>query len=490
MNTLINVNKAVPRLPEFQFDTAIDWSLSTGEHWAIIGPNGSGKTLFSNIITGKVPLKNGSITYHFTGENPVYEQIKCATFQDVYSLTDYKNRYYQQRWNSTEEESPTVGDILKKSSDAATLGEFVSFFEIEDLLDKRLILLSSGELRKFLIIRILLLKPKVLVLDNPYIGLDAPSRDLLNSLLDEIVRRSDLQLILILSNPDDIPPVITHILPLKNKKLLPVSAKMDFLDKTALIQELFPTFSSEHTRLLLQEVQKEDIHPFLQKHYYNALKMNDIHIHYGKRTILKNLNWIVRRGERWVLLGPNGAGKSTLLSLVCADNPQAYANTFYLFDKKRGSGESIWYIKKRIGYVSPEVHLYFQSNQNGAQIVGSGFFDSIGLYRKCTPEQLGIARKWMAVFGIEHLSERPFMHMSFGEQRLVILARAFVKNPELLILDEPLHGLDKSNKKKVKQIIEQYCEDNNKTLIYVTHYLNEIPNSVTNQLQLEMSKNI
>jgi molybdate transport system ATP-binding protein len=462
MNTVIDVKGAVPRLPEFQFKTALNWSLKVGEHWAIVGPNGSGKTLFSNIISGKIPLKNGSITYNFIDENAVYEQIKCVAFQNIYSMDDYKKKYYQQRWNSTEEESPCVGDLLKKSGDTATRWEFISLFGIEDLLDKRLILLSSGELRKLLIVSVLLSKPKVLILDNPYIGLDAPSRDLLNDLLDKITKQKDMQILLLLSDPDDIQPFITHILPMENKNLPPVSTNAGFQFPASVDSE-----------------QNASAHP-----YTNALKMENIQIKYGKRFILKDLTWTVKRGERWALLGRNGAGKSTLLSLVCADNPQAYANTFYLFDKKRGSGESIWDIKKRIGYVSPEVHMYFFSNQSGLQIVGSGFFDSIGLYRKCKPEQLSVAREWMQIFGIEHLAERPFLHLSFGEQRLVILARAFVKNPELLILDEPLHGLDKSNKEKVQKIITDFCRQTDKTLIYVTHYLNEIPVCVTKQFCL------
>ena len=184
------------------------------------------------------------------------------------------------------------------------------------------------------------------------------------------------------------------------------------------------------------------------------------------------------------MFGPNGAGKSTLLSLVYADNPQSYANTLYLFDKKRGSGESIWEIKKRIGYVSPEMHLYYMENVPTLHIVGSGYFDSIGLFRKCNDEQNAGALKWMQVFGIDHLKDRPFLTLSSGEQRLALLARAFVKDPDLIILDEPLHGLDVSNKKRADAIIEQFCSRPGKTLIYVTHYPHELPTCVKRTFQL------
>lgn len=212
--------------------------------------------------------------------------------------------------------------------------------------------------------------------------------------------------------------------------------------------------------------------------------MEHVKIRYGSRTILKDLDWEIKNGEKWALFGPNGAGKSTLLSLVYADNPQSYANTLYLFDRKRGSGESIWDIKKRIGYVSPEMHLYYKENVPTLNIVGSGFFDSIGLFRKCNAEQETVALEWMKVFGIEHLKDRLFLTLSSGEQRLALLARAFVKDPDLIILDEPLHGLDVSNKKKAAAIIEQFCDRPGKTLIYVTHYPHELPACVDKRFEL------
>ena len=185
--------------------------------------------------------------------------------------------------------------------------------------------------------------------------------------------------------------------------------------------------------------------------------MEHVKIRYGSRTILKDLDWEIKNGEKWALFGPNGAGKSTLLSLVYADNPQSYANTLYLFDRKRGSGESIWDIKKRIGYVSPEMHLYYKENVPTLNIVGSGFFDSIGLFRKCNAEQAVLARR-VDQF-LHRTFERPFiLDLISGEQRLALLARAFVKDPDLIILDEPLHGLDVSNKKKAAAIIEQFCD--------------------------------
>ena len=216
-----------------------------------------------------------------------------------------------------------------------------------------------------------------------------------------------------------------------------------------------------------------------------VVDMHQVNIRYGNRTILKDLDWTVMNGERWALSGPNGSGKSTLLSLVCADNPQSYACDITLFDRPRGSGESIWDIKKHIGYVSPEMHRSYKRNLPVIRIVASGLMDSIGLYAVPDQKDYEKCRWWMNIFGISELAERPFLQLSSGEQRLVLLARAFVKDPQLLILDEPLHGLDLWNRQLVKDVIETFCQRRNKTMIMVTHYQEDLPAVITHSLWLE-----
>ena len=215
------------------------------------------------------------------------------------------------------------------------------------------------------------------------------------------------------------------------------------------------------------------------------VNLHNVSIQYGKRTILKSLDWTVHNGERWALSGENGAGKSTLLSLICADNPQSYACDISLFDRKRGTGESIWEIKKHIGYVSPEMHRAYLKNLPAIDIVASGLHDTIGLYRRTLPEQQEMCRWWMNIFNIAHLAERDFLTLSSGEQRLCLLARAFVKDPQLLILDEPLHGLDNRNGQMVKDIINTFCRRPGKTLIMVSHYEEELPSCITHRLHLK-----
>lgn len=472
--TIVSIEKVVTRLPELRFAEPFSWTINEGEQWAIIGPNGAGKTLIADLMQRKFALKEGEIAYGYK-EKPG-NLIKSIAFKDIYSLADCRNTYYQQRWHSTEtDEIPTVEEILQEYSGSSSLHEVLSFFGIEDLLPKRLIFLSSGELRKFLIIRSLLSRPRILILDNPFIGLDAASREVLVDLLKQMTAFENVQVILLLSNPADIPEMVTHVLPVYDRTVYQPEKRESFMKHTDLHAHLFP----EHPKDI--SLPASDKQPSLHE---VTFRMEHVSIKYGSRTILKELDWEVKNGEKWALFGPNGAGKSTLLSLIYADNPQSYANTLYLFDRKRGSGESIWDIKKRIGYVSPEMHLYYMENVPVLSIVGSGFFDSIGLYRKCTPAQETVALEWMRVLGIEGLKDRSFLTLSSGEQRLALLARAFVKDPDLIILDEPLHGLDVSNKRKVARIIEQFCERPGKTLIYVTHYPNELPKCVDKRYEL------
>ena len=216
-----------------------------------------------------------------------------------------------------------------------------------------------------------------------------------------------------------------------------------------------------------------------------VVRLNDVTIRYGQRIILAHLNWTVKKGQFWALSGKNGSGKSTLLSLLCADNPQAYACDITLFGHPRGTGESIWDIKRHIGYVSPEMHRAYHRDMPAIRIVASGLADSIGLYYTPNEEDYGKCRWWMELFGLKGKEQTSFLQLSSGEQRLVLLARAFVKDPDLLILDEPLHGLDDRNRQLVKDIIETFCRRNNKTMILVSHYEDEFPRNISHRLVLE-----
>ncbi|MCI6460749.1 MAG: ATP-binding cassette domain-containing protein [Prevotella sp.] len=489
MQKIINIHQGVARMPEWRLAQPVDFQLCDGEHIAITGPNGGGKSMLVDMIIGRHPLLMQDPEYDFAPSTKplAADNIKFITFKDNYGDTD--GQYFLQlRWNQQEidKETPVVGDMLEaafKSSGADTperrqmQHDLYEMFNISHLLDKYIILLSSGELRKFQLVRTLLASPRVLIMDNPFIGLDAETRMQLTQLLQTISSQQSLQVILLLSKTDDVPEFITHVVEVCNMVCGPKITRLEWQK----INDLRPVAHLDNERrnaILSIPASPND---------YDAnevISMRDVMVRYGERIILKGLNWQVMNGQRWALGGQNGAGKSTLLSLVCADNPQSYASDISLFGYKRGSGESIWDIKKHIGYVSPEMHRAYMRPLPAISIVASGLKDSIGLYTKPKPEEMDICRLWMHIFGLDGKEQTSFLKLSSGEQRLVLLARAFVKDPQLLILDEPLHGLDNDNRQKVKDVIETFCSRKNKTLVMVTHYQEELPPCITHHLKL------
>ena len=484
----IEIRNARARKPEWSMAEPVNFTLEEGEHIAIIGRNGSGKSMFVDMITGRHPAFPDMVEYGF--DEP-YNNLKHITFRDTYGGDNDKTYFLQQRWNQMEidEETPTVGSKLEEAfrlagEDTAERRAFqqhiYELFHLKDLLDKYIILLSSGELRKYKLAASLFTKPRVLIMENPFIGLDAQTRDQLKELLAMLAKEQGLQIILVLAKTDEIPDFITHIVEVRDRRVLEKVAiekfrveSLEFRDDYSVAEE-----GLAHKSTINYKLSTINSKPA-------TINFNKVTIRYGERTILKDLDWTVNKGEHWSLSGDNGSGKSTLLSLVCADNPQSYACDISLFGHKRGSGESIWDIKKHIGYVSPEMHRSYKQNIPAIQIVASGLKDTIGLYVRPNDAEKEQCRKWLRVFGIGELAERKFMEMSSGEQRLVLLARAFVKEPDLLILDEPLHGLDDVNRRMVKDIVDRYCQNPAVTLIYVTHYQEELPRCIDHALFLK-----
>ncbi|WP_294585940.1 ATP-binding cassette domain-containing protein [uncultured Bacteroides sp.] len=479
----LHIAGGVVRNPLVRLSQSVTLDFLAGEHLAIVGPNGAGKSLLVDMLTGKYPLKEGELTYDFSPSttHTVYDNIKYIAFRDTYGSAD-ANYYYQQRWNAhDQEDTPLVSEMLGEVKNEALKQQLFELFRIEPMLDKKIILLSSGELRKFQLTKTLLTAPRILIMDNPFIGLDASTRELLFNLLEQLTRLGTLQIVLVLSMLDDIPSFITHVIPVNEMK---VGEKMER-------EAYMAAFHAQDIAVPMDELQQRILDlPYDNTNYTSdeVVKLNKVSIRYDDRTILKELDWTVMRGEKWALSGENGAGKSTLLSLVCADNPQSYACDISLFGRKRGTGESIWEIKKHIGYVSPEMHRAYLKNLPAIEIVASGLHDSIGLYKRPKEEQMAICEWWMDIFGIASLKDKPFLQLSSGEQRLALLARAFVKDPELLILDEPLHGLDTYNRRRVKKIIEAFCCRRDKTMIMVTHYENELPGTITDRLFLKRNR--
>ena len=529
MQNIIEIKGGVVRHPLYKMNAPIDFELLAGEQLAIVGDNGSGKSRLVDVLTGKCALMPmHEVRYDFSPSKArmVSDNLKYLTFRDSYGTTEGVY-YYQQRWNQNDiEETPLVKDLLAESFRIAEEGltrqtcydkfrvreetpeqeqarlaqeaadkaamhaelekvrkHLFEIFHLEQLLDKHIILLSSGELRKFQLTKALMTNPRVLIMDNPFIGLDVNARQQLNEFLTLLAKETNVAVVLVLSKTDDIPDFITHVVPVKDLK---VGKKMTLQEwKATQVPVPSRMLSEAKEKAILDLPYTADVNTSVAPGTEQVIDFRKVNIRYGERTILKDLSFTVMNGEHWALSGENGAGKSTLLSIVCADNPQSYANDIVLFGHQRGKGESIWDIKKHIGYISPEMHRAYMRDVLAIEIVASGLNSTSGLYKKATPEQRAVCEFWMDVFGIRQYADTTFLKLSSGEQRLVLLARAFVKDPSLLILDEPLHGLDLKNRRLVKDVIEVFCKRKNKTMIMVTHYKEELPRNIDHEIYLK-----
>lgn len=506
MQKIIAAENAFTGDPGCRMAEPLNLTIYDGEQIAVVGDNAAGKTRLIETLSGRYPISGQGIKYDFSPslQTMVSRNIRYIAFQDCYG--DSTGHFYlQQRWNQQDidEDTATVGSLLDEAYSQAESNiifgldedsraklestrkelkdRLYSMFDLDSLLDKYIITLSSGEMRKFQITKALFHLPRVLILDNPFIGLDASTRTQVADLLSDLAGTMPILMILVLSKTDIIPDFITHIIQVSGLDIKGKITREEFLSRPA----GKPEGISAGTEEIINSLPEKSLEAFYPVgNEPEIIRCTDVSIKYGSRTILNHLNWTVHEGEHWAINGENGSGKSTLLSLVCADNPQSYACDIALFGHKRGSGESIWEIKRHIGYVSPEMHRAYQKNLSALDIVASGLFDTVGLFINPDGEQYEVCRRWMKIFGIEHLAERPYLKLSSGEQRLCLLARAFVKDPELLILDEPLHGLDPGQCHRAKQIIDIFVRRPHKTLVMITHYQEELPECIDHTLRL------
>jgi molybdate transport system ATP-binding protein len=451
----------------------LDWVVNSGENWLLCGISGSGKTTLAKAIAGLIP-SNGAIQINYRPESPLPALTHyVANWYQFKDLEGESNFYYQQRYNSQATQvTATVKAELEDYGDKHQL----SFNEVENvlealgfskLLNSALIQLSSGEHKKLQLVKAIWLKPQLLILDQPYNGLDKLSRKNLNLLLDEISKQGS-QLILV-SNDMELPLTVNRFAEIKEGSLQEIEADERSFNSNVKVHKNIPSFLSEFP---------------VSSFSGSVIDMIDVNISYGEKQVLKNINWKVERGEKWLLQGPNGSGKSTLLSLICGDHPQAYSNNFALFGNKRGTGESIWEIKERIGLISPELHWYFDASATVWQSIASGFYDSSGLF--CNPGTTKHAQvaELIDYFELNEYKNVLMNELPLGKQRLALLARTIVKNPELLILDEPCQGLDQQQTLHFNELVDELCS-NGTTLIYVGHFESQIPACIERRILLE-----
>jgi molybdate transport system ATP-binding protein len=460
---------------------AFSWRLNQGEQWALIGQNGAGKTVFLDILTNKKRLHSGIIKYD-KGFIPTCD-IAIVSFELQKELFEKDN------WNDNSNFMKSAFDQGTTAAEAILRGDcpdtnfthIVKTLRIGHILEQGIRFLSTGEIRKVLIARALLKQPKLLILDNPFEGLDQKNRKEVETIVAGLYE-TDLSLIFSSRRMSELPTAITHIIHFANCEVTAWGKKQRILQQLQKktqkrVQQKFPSrlpgFELKQT--------EEQTDPSIP-----LVRLNEVTVKYGKKIVLNKINWHLNKYEHWCIAGPNGAGKSTLLNMISGENSKAYGKEVYLFGKKRGTGESVWDIKARFGIVSSALQTSYIKGFTAFRVIESGFFDTIGVYDRCTPAQNKVADEWLAILSLTSKRNYPFNQLSFGEQKLILLARAMVKLPPILILDEPCLGLDETNRKLILKMIDFVAATSDTSVVYVSHDPYVTPKCITHHFVFKL----
>ncbi|MCQ2592088.1 MAG: ATP-binding cassette domain-containing protein [Treponema sp.] len=534
----------------------VDWEMHPGEAWLVIGPNGGGKADFINALAGKlhfvanqdsdeqkenqagvtnifadsvelVSLERaaklieeerqndesdyveGGIDIGRTGRVFIAQGIlecKKDVHNDAFDGKDFKAQILHQK------------AVLEKLAGELDAYPEIKLCGVEKILDRGLKYMSTGEIRRTLLARALISGKKLLILSDPFAGLDVQSRtillDFFNTIFSKQLKRELKEdslneeikdfpsIILGMERWHEIPDAITNVIEFADKKISFCGSRADYekllekreqtngiADKSEK-KELFANQLKETVEATLSILKNDENDLQEQEEKIVLVEMNDVNVGWGDHQVLRNLNWKLYKGDHWLIQGPNGSGKTTFLELITGDNMQVFSNDVRLFGNKRGSGETIWDIKKRLGIVSYRMHVEYRmlggtSLQN---VIVSGFRDSIGLYGAATDLEISSAKKWLALGGFDGRENESFGNLSYGEQRAILILRSAVKNPEILILDEPCHGLDEQYREKILNLMDLIGKGGTTTMLHVTHDPSEVLDCEKHILQLQPEK--
>jgi molybdate transport system ATP-binding protein len=450
----------------------INWSIEPSQNWMITGTNGSGKSALAAVLAGAGDILSGK-------QHGIPPRVSLVSYEAQGELIAAERRKDDADILDVISEGTSVQEIIAQvCEDTALADQLVEQFGLISLLDRSFRKLSTGETRKVLLVRALTSKPQLLVLDEPFDGLDANTHKMLAAHLTSIV--GQVPMVLVLNRFDECPDFITNIAYLDSGELRHQVAR----DDENAYAELYQLLHLKTSDLELPAADPISDLPPLDPSQ-PLVKITNAKIQYGDTVIFKDLSWTIETNQHWQLTGPNGSGKTGLLSLITGDHPQCYVNDIVVFGFQRGQGETIWQIKQYIGYVSTALQWEYRVSTSLRHVIISGFFDSIGLYSKYTDRQRDIANQWLELLGMRHRADDPFNKLSYGDQRLLLIARAMVKHPPLLILDEPCLGLDDMNRQRILALIERICAGSETAVLYVNHHPEDKIAGIDRYLALE-----
>ena len=472
------------------------WTFRRGEQWAVMGPNGSGKSYLASLLAGEAPLRGVSLAF---GE-AIEDRVALVTFSQQQEQAS--DGWLQARWHSLDDDAALsvrtflsyegvneINPFEVRDREAAARRAFArllrrvgEIFDLRPLFGRRMAQLSNGEMRRVLLSRALLKSPRLLVLDDPFAGLDPAMRVRLQGALDRLASEG-LALVLMVRHADELPSCATHLLKLKDlriaghRKLTRTSADTTAAHGDVRPPDVAAVRLERHGGRAFPRAAKVTGSP--------VIELRGVTVRYGRRVVLDKLDWTVRAGERWLVAGPNGSGKTTLLSLITGDNPAAYANDVRVFGRAREPGESLWPIRRRMGQVSPEIQCFFDAGMACLDAVLSGRVNAEGGVIRPTRAVREEVRGWLRELGLEGVENVPFGALSAGRQRLVLLARALLPRPDLLLLDEPCLNLDTESRRLVLGALERLLRTRrDETVICVAHRADDVPRGFNRMLQL------
>ncbi len=450
----------------------INWQISGKQHWMIIGANGAGKSALAAVLCGLGDISSGSIQ----GIPSRVSIVSSETQAEL--ITQELEKDNADILDVLSQGTPSSQILAQDCANPALKDQLVKKFGFEPLMNRAFRKLSSGETRKLMLIKALASEPDLLALDEPFSGLDTDTTAILQQHLESLAR--SVTMVLVLNRLDQCPDFVSNIAFVQNGQLRLTVDRNDDVARADLYQLL-------HLKTTDLEVPPADSHdaiPALDPDQ-PLVKLSNVAIRYTNVEIFSKLSWTIEPNQHWQLSGANGSGKTSLLSLITGDHPQCYNNDIRVFGYQRGSGESIWQIKQFIGFVSSALHWDYRVNISIRNVIISGFYDSIGLYAKSTLSQQLIADQWLALLAMSERAQQPFNELSYGDQRLLLIARAMVKQPALIILDEPCLGLDEMNRQLVIALIEKICAGQGTSVIYVNHHSEDKIDGIDNYFILD-----
>jgi molybdate transport system ATP-binding protein len=465
------VYRAMPALRD------IHWTFGNGENWACLGLNGAGKTSLARILSGQATRYSGALHRSRGLER---RGVAYVCFEQAQALCNRDRKLDDSEFRADASDPGTTvrAAILDGGAEDSDFNRWTQRLKVGHILDRGLRFISTGEMRKTLLIRALLSRPALLILDNPLDGLDLDSQAEMRRIIDEVLA-TDVCVLLLCRQPQDIPGDIDHVLVLDRGRVFAQGERDEVLSDTAVVDLMSPP-----------AVTLDDLPPPLPRPYTlnkdaPLLQLRNVSVSYGDLKVLRDVNWVFPRGSHCCVSGPNGCGKTTLLSLVTGDNHKAYGQDITLFGVRRGSGESVWDIKQKYGQVDTQLHLNFARGMKTVEVVVSGFFDTVGLYDDWGDAQRDRAQHWLRALGMADAARESFDALSFGLQRMVLLARAMVKSPAILLLDEPTLGLDGPHRRLILRAIDHIAAHSDTQVIFVSHSAGEMPACINQRLTFE-----